>query len=170
MRRSSSSRPAGDAILQVTLFLPRLYAMNHDGRSSGPAFDSRNGSPTPGISILMTSAPRSASSIPAYGPLMNEPSSTTRTPASGPVIGPMIRQMVRRADRLRDRTYVSGVVGVPYQGYEKLRAVRDRGILTISFDNPPVNVYDRGITGALGRAIDRFERVRAALCRRRCSG
>ena len=40
-------------------------------------------SPTPGGSILITSAPRSPSSWPANGPAMNAPSSRTRSPARG---------------------------------------------------------------------------------------
>src|SRR4051794_12142346 len=43
----------------------------------------RIGSPAPGGSTLMTSAPRSPSSWPANGPAMNEPSSRTRRSASG---------------------------------------------------------------------------------------
>lgn len=49
-----------------------------------------------------------------------------------------------------------------YDGFKKLRAVRDRGILTVSFDNPPVNVYDRQVASDLGRAIDEFEADSAA--------
>ena len=45
--------------------------------------ETRNGSPAGG-STLMTSAPSSASSAPAYGPATNVPMSSTRKPASGP--------------------------------------------------------------------------------------
>ena len=46
----------------------------------------RAGSP-PGGSILITSAPQSASTPPAAGPATQSPSSTTFTPSSGPLIG-----------------------------------------------------------------------------------
>ena len=45
----------------------------------------RNGSGAPGGSTLMTSAPMSPSSRPANGPAISVPSSSTRTPSSGPV-------------------------------------------------------------------------------------
>ena len=44
----------------------------------------RNGSPLPGGSILMTSAPKSARVLAAKGPAISCPSSTTLSPASGP--------------------------------------------------------------------------------------
>src|SRR3954452_1823234 len=44
----------------------------------------RIGSPSPGDSTFTTSAPRSPSSWPANGPAMKLPSSSTRTPSSGP--------------------------------------------------------------------------------------
>src|SRR6202035_611589 len=48
--------------------------------------ETRNGSPAGG-STLMTSAPSSASSAPAYGPATNVPMSSTRMPLSGPSPG-----------------------------------------------------------------------------------
>ena len=44
----------------------------------------RSGSPAPGGSILITSAPDSASVLAANGPAINWPGSSTRRPASGP--------------------------------------------------------------------------------------
>src|SRR6185369_16978325 len=44
----------------------------------------RNGSPFPGASILITSAPNSPSVLPAKGPAMSCPISITRIPASAP--------------------------------------------------------------------------------------
>src|SRR5437660_6314637 len=44
-------------------------------------------SPTPGCSILMTSAPSSASSVAANGAPIRVPRSSTRTPSSAPVTG-----------------------------------------------------------------------------------
>ena len=44
----------------------------------------RIGSPWPGGSILMTSAPMSPSSCPQNGPASSVPSSITRSPESGP--------------------------------------------------------------------------------------
>src|SRR5690606_23825172 len=48
--------------------------------------DARSESPDPGVSILMTRAPMSASCIVAYGPAMKTPTSSTVTPASGPAV------------------------------------------------------------------------------------
>src|SRR4051812_49708105 len=45
---------------------------------------SRSASPFGGASTLMTSAPKSASSVPTYGPAMSWPNSTARRPVSGP--------------------------------------------------------------------------------------
>ncbi len=45
-------------------------------------------SPSLGFSTLMTAAPRSASSMPASGPVIIVVNSRTRTPSSGPVIFP----------------------------------------------------------------------------------
>src|SRR5215468_5824871 len=44
------------------------------------------GSPCPGCSTLITSAPKSASRRPANGPAINTPSSRARTPSRGPLI------------------------------------------------------------------------------------
>ena len=52
-----------------------------------PSFSSRHlrsGSPVPGDSILMMSAPKSASVLAANGPAISWPSSRTFKPASGP--------------------------------------------------------------------------------------
>src|SRR4051812_37871301 len=45
---------------------------------------SRSALPFGGASTLMTSAPKSASSVPTYGPAMSWPNSTARRPVSGP--------------------------------------------------------------------------------------
>src|SRR3954462_13784846 len=45
---------------------------------------SRSASPFGGASTLMTSAPKSASRVPTYGPAMSWPNSTTRRPVTGP--------------------------------------------------------------------------------------
>ena len=55
-----------------------------------PSFKSRHlrsGSPAPGVSILMTSAPKSPNVLAANGPAINCPSSSTFKPASGPWAG-----------------------------------------------------------------------------------
>ena len=47
----------------------------------------RSVSPTPGRSIWMTSAPKSASMVAANGMATREPEQTTRMPAKGPYSG-----------------------------------------------------------------------------------
>ena len=55
----------------------------------------RAGSPIPGGSSLITSAPQSASTQPAAGPATHTPSSTTRIPSSGPAM-PILPQRAHR--------------------------------------------------------------------------
>src|SRR5262244_2807232 len=59
--------------------MARKYADSPSGRNGGPIM--RIGSPPSGSSILMTSAPRSASSMEPYGPASIRDRSSTRTPA-----------------------------------------------------------------------------------------
>src|SRR5215472_5887404 len=63
------------------------------------------GSPVPGGSALMTSAPKSASSRPMNGPAISVPSSRTRTPASGPAGGPGARPAARSCRRVAGRPF-----------------------------------------------------------------
>src|SRR6478735_5057249 len=81
-----SSWPASSRRLSVTVRLLRPTTGHHrDVPSVRP--HCRIGSPTPGASTLITSAPWSAISVPANGPASSWPASSTRTPASGPGIG-----------------------------------------------------------------------------------
>ncbi|MCY1242522.1 hypothetical protein D9M72_554870 [compost metagenome] len=80
-----SPRPGGDLRSSVTHFLPRDCTDHHSVWPSTRARPhSRIGSGRFGDSILMTSAPKSASCRPANGPAMRDPNSRTRTPARGP--------------------------------------------------------------------------------------
>src|SRR5690606_26938213 len=67
----------------VTDFLLRLWVYHQREVSLCNLRHLRKGSPTPGGSTLMTSAPNCASSAQAYGPAIKEPSSSTFTPANG---------------------------------------------------------------------------------------
>ena len=75
---------------RTTLRLLRLTDAKFSLYGASPAAATESGgqlrmpSPPSGRSILITSAPRSASSDPANGPAAIWPSSMTRTPASGP--------------------------------------------------------------------------------------
>src|SRR3954466_14735891 len=84
---SSSARRWQSSVrrLSATERLPRAMTDHH---SECPLClcwpHSRSASPFGGASTLMTSAPKSASKVPTYGPAMSGPNSTTRRPVSGP--------------------------------------------------------------------------------------
>src|SRR5919204_5246388 len=81
---STSSRPSGCLRSIATLRLLRLTARKYAASppaNGGP--HARVSSPSPGRSTLTTSAPRSASTIVAYGPASTRDRSTTRSPTSG---------------------------------------------------------------------------------------
>src|ERR1700730_3544551 len=63
----------------------------------------RDWSPSPGRSILMTSAPRSASRRPAEGPAMMWPSSRTRRPSSGSALVMSPRIVLQREELVLER-------------------------------------------------------------------
>jgi len=66
-------------------FLLRLVTFHHSGTPFLCGASSRSGSPLPGSSTLMTSAPRSANSVAANGPATTVDMSRIRSPTSGPV-------------------------------------------------------------------------------------
>src|SRR5437773_5755291 len=66
--------------------MARKYADSPSGRNGGPIM--RIGSPPSGSSILITSAPRSASSIEPYGPASMRERSRTRTPSKSFTLSP----------------------------------------------------------------------------------
>src|SRR6266571_7464676 len=73
------SRDTSSAIDFLFRLMARKYADSPSGRNGGPIM--RIGSPPSGSSILITSAPRSASSIEPYGPASMRERSRTRTPS-----------------------------------------------------------------------------------------
>src|SRR5580658_2542720 len=76
------SSPRGDLRFSVIDFLLALNWWKYQGSSSGwPRRSRRPGSPSPGFSILTTSAPSQASDSVQDGPASNWVKSTTRTPA-----------------------------------------------------------------------------------------
>src|SRR5229473_2614124 len=86
---STNARSCGSFKSMATLRLPRLTDKKYVLSAPSPA--GTNGgpqclvsSPDPGRSTLITSAPRSPSSIAAYGPASTLASSSTCTPARGP--------------------------------------------------------------------------------------
>src|SRR5918912_151257 len=84
MRRRANSCPFSSRRLRVTDFLLRAMMGHQRVRPSLRCLPhSRMGSPLPGGSTLMTSAPKSARSWPQKGPASKLPISTTRTPSRG---------------------------------------------------------------------------------------
>src|SRR5215210_5115577 len=84
MRRRARSWPSSSRRLRVTDFLLRAMMGHQRVRPSlrwRP--QTRMGSPLPGGSTLMISAPKSARSWPQNGPASRLPISTTRTPSRG---------------------------------------------------------------------------------------
>src|SRR5215208_19510 len=84
MRRRARSCPSPSRRLMVTDFLLRAMMGHHRVRPSlrwRP--HTRMGSPLPGGSSFITSAPKSARSWPQKGPASRLPISTTRTPSRG---------------------------------------------------------------------------------------
>src|SRR5215218_4306987 len=84
MRRRARSCPSSSRRLRVTDFLFRAMMGHQRVRPSlrwRP--QARMGSPLPGGSTFMTSAPKSARSWPQNGPASRLPISTTRTPSRG---------------------------------------------------------------------------------------
>ena len=68
--------------VMLFLFLPRLRHQN-DVPLSSSSRQPRIGSPLPGGSTLITSAPKYPRTQPANGPAKSWPNSSTRTPSSG---------------------------------------------------------------------------------------
>src|SRR5215211_151829 len=86
MRWRARSCPSSSRRLMVTDFLLRAIMGHHRVRPSLRCRpQTRMGSPLPGGSIFMTSAPKSARSWPQKGPACRLPISTTRTPSRGRV-------------------------------------------------------------------------------------
>src|SRR6266851_3532521 len=80
---------------------------------SPPYCQPRNGSPPSGFSTLMTTAPRSASNIPAYGPAMKLATSRTRMPCSAPAMGRLTQELlVEVADGCPLGSHEIGRIGV----------------------------------------------------------
>src|SRR5690606_33588548 len=74
--------PSSDFRSSVSDFLLRLWVYHHREVPSCNLRHLRKGSPVPGGSILITSAPNWANNALAYGPAMSEPNSSTFTPES----------------------------------------------------------------------------------------
>src|ERR687894_3033055 len=84
IRRRANSCPCSSRKFRVTDFLLRAMMGHHRVRPSLRCRPhSRMGSPWPGGSTLMTSAPKSARSWPQNGPARKLPISTTRTSSRG---------------------------------------------------------------------------------------
>src|SRR4051794_23163197 len=84
-RRIAIAWPAGSRRLSVTERLLRARIDHHSEWSLWRRRpQSRIASPEPGASIFTTSAPKSPSSVPTYGPARSWPNSIARSPVSGP--------------------------------------------------------------------------------------
>src|SRR5690349_1845925 len=84
-RRRTISWPCGWRRSQVTDFLLRDCTCHQSEVPFRMRRHLRSASPSPGGSSLITSAPKSPSVFAQNGPAMSEPSSSTVTPASGPL-------------------------------------------------------------------------------------
>src|SRR6476659_1461927 len=85
-RRRTISCPSGRRRLHVTDFLFRDCTCHQREVPLRMRRHLRSASPSPGGSILITSAPKSASVLAQNGPAIRLPSSSTRTPLKGPVM------------------------------------------------------------------------------------
>src|SRR3954469_247465 len=84
-RRIAIAWPSAARRLSVTERLLRARIDHHSEWSLWRRRpQSRIASPEPGASILTTSAPKSPSSVPTYGPASSWPNSIARSPVSGP--------------------------------------------------------------------------------------
>src|SRR3954469_22052649 len=84
-RRIAIAWPSASRRLSVTERLLRARIDHHSEWSLWRRRpQSRIASPDPGASIFTTSAPKSPSSVPTYGPASSWPNSITRRPVSGP--------------------------------------------------------------------------------------
>src|SRR3954469_7416739 len=84
-RRRTISWPCGSRRSQVTDFLLRDCTCHQSEVPFRMRRHVRSASPSPGGSILITSAPKSPSVLAQNGPAMSEPSSRTRMPVRGPL-------------------------------------------------------------------------------------
>src|ERR1700674_1830028 len=83
MKSRTIAWPSGSRRLQVTVCLLRASCSQKSWMPYRSSPSVRSESPVPGISILMTSAPNSASRVAQNGAATNVPKSRTRRSASG---------------------------------------------------------------------------------------
>src|SRR5215471_5115864 len=88
MSRAATSRPSGFDTSSVMPRLPRLTWRYMAPTPSDVTGVIHRSSPPSTRSTRITSAPRSASNAPQYGPAMYRPKSTTRVPSSTPMDRP----------------------------------------------------------------------------------
>src|SRR3954447_1026251 len=120
---AASSRPSGEVTSSVMPRLPRLHWRYIAPMPSEVTGVIQRSSPPSTRSTRMTSAPRSASSAPQYGPAMYRPKSTTRVPSSTPTTGPPFVRWSAYGTRGR-RPAVGVVGGAPPAGYSTMTDVR----------------------------------------------
>ena len=122
--RRTSAWPSGTRRLAETDFL--LRAITSQLTLSVPRPQLRIGSPAPGGSTLMTSAPMSPSNWPQNGPASSWPSSTTRRPARAPRFSTPILSTVYSAP---SRIYQTGWTGAgrPVSASQLARSVAMSG-------------------------------------------
>jgi len=82
---AATSRPSGFTTSSVMPRLPRLHCRNIAPTPSEVTGVIHRSSPPSTRSTRITSAPRSPSNAPQYGPAMYRPKSTTRVPSSTPI-------------------------------------------------------------------------------------
>src|SRR5262245_28374035 len=102
-RSWNRSWPSGRRRSTVTQRLLRLTLFHTRPISSRRLPHVRRGSPAPGGSTLMTSAPNSPRAVPTIGPAANVAHSITRTPSSGSVRSAMHSRWAREPEVLAER-------------------------------------------------------------------
>ena len=125
MRRRATACPSGTRRSTAIPFFDRLSS-SKTGLSGiispSIAWKVRAGSPPPGGSSLMTSAPQSARIAAHAGPATHMPNSTTFTPSNGPDIVPLL--VADRRDRLRDSATASIRPGAVRTSRRRFAAMR----------------------------------------------
>ena len=144
---SKRSRPAGSRRSSETLFLLRLNVSKKS--ESSPSWKGGTYRPTSppdaGSSILITSAPRSASCSVAHGPAPNCSIARMRTSASGSA---RHRQLRARASRRRPPGLLVVAAGGTRGGRASARRPPPRRAASIASATAAVMLVDRAVVGA----------------------
>src|SRR5918911_5430003 len=160
-RSRNSALPRSCLRSRPTLCLLRLMAMKSAPSPSTKTTPTRRlSSPSPGRSILTTSAPRSAKSIVAYGPARYCVRSSTRAPASGPGSG---RRLMRPSQSILRARAASAAMTQPEDRFQYISYEQDGRLVVVTIRRPEVrNALHLAADRELDRAWRRFEEDESA--------